>query len=228
MAPSSSVPLPTLEQLPLLILLILPGFISRKVYDLRVPSQADDGTKYVFDALFYGVLNLGLWIVPLLWVLDRYPESPVILVAVSVAALIVSPLLLALATVSILSSSRLRRWIVHPTPTAWDYFFGLRKPCWILCRLRGGKSIAGYFGGRAFASSFPHRRDVYIEKVWLVDESGRFTQPIRESAGALISMDDCELVEFFEVLEDTSRSTQHGEQDSGATTPPPERGISAS
>jgi hypothetical protein len=193
-------PLPTTEQLPLLLLLVLPGFISRKVYDLRVPSESDDGAKYLLDAIFYGVLNLGLWLIPMVWLLERFEASPYALGIIGLCAFVLSPIVLANLTVLVLSSERLRKWIVHPTPTSWDYFFGQRKPCWALFRLNSGKAIAGFFGPQSFASSFPHRRDAYLQEVWLTDSEGRFLQAVPGSAGALISMDDCELVEFFEAF----------------------------
>ena len=204
-------PLPTTDQWPLLVLLVLPGFISRKVYDLRVPSQSDDGSKYVLDALFYGVLNLGLWVIPLMWALDHYQDRPGVLGVVAVSALVISPVILATLTVKVLTASALRKWTVHPTPTSWDYFFGKRQACWVLFRLRNGNSIAGFYGSDSFASSFPHRRDVYVQEVWLTDAEGRFMKSVSGSAGALISMEDCELVELFQTFPGTQKEAEGAE-----------------
>src|SRR5690606_40318006 len=40
------------DQIPLFLLLMLPGFISRKAYDLQVPGAQDDAGRYAMDALF--------------------------------------------------------------------------------------------------------------------------------------------------------------------------------
>lgn len=193
------------------LLLILPGFISRKVYDLRVPSEAPDTARYVVDALFYGTLNGSIWFLPILWLAPLNETQPLVFLGVLLVALVASPVLLALATVHILSLRRLRRWTRHPIPTAWDHFFGQGKPCWMLFRLKNGTAVGGYFGPGSFASSFPHGRDVYLEQSWLVNETGAFEQVVRGTAGVLVSMDDCVLVEFFESAPGAdSREADHG------------------
>ena len=113
---------------------------------------------------------------------------------------VVSPVVLGILAVRILKSSRLRGLAQHPTPMAWDYFFGRGKSCFMLCRLKNGKSIAGYFGPNSFASSFPNPRGIYLEQTWLMDSDGRLTQPIPGSSGVLLSFDECELVEFLEAI----------------------------
>lgn len=182
------------DQVPLFLLLMLPGFISRKVYDLQVPSAQDDAARYAMDALFYGTVNAGLWIGPVTWV------SPPWFWPVLVAALVVSPTVLSLVVVRILKSRRLQGWTRHPVPMAWDYFFARGIPCWVLFRLKNGKSIGGYFGPKSFASSFPNGRDIFVEQAWVVDEAGRFVRVVEGTAGALVSFDDCELLEFFEAV----------------------------
>lgn len=189
----------TVEQLPLFLLLILPGFISRKVFELRVPSETPDTARYLVDAVFYGTLNLSIWIFPVLSLGPLQSTRPVLFFGALLAALVVSPIMLALATVRILSAKRLRGWTRHPIPTAWDNFFGQGRPCWMLFRLKNGTSVGGYYGPGSFASSFPHHRDVYVEQAWRVDESGKFERMVDGTAGVLVSMADCELVEFFEV-----------------------------
>ena len=182
------------DQIPLFLLLMLPGFISRKIYDLQVPSAQEDAARYAMDALFYGTVNAGLWIVPLTWTPPRW-FGPVLVVA-----LVLSPIALSLTTVRLLESRRLHGWTRHPLPMAWDFFFVRGVPCWVLFRLKNGKSIGGYFGPRSFASSFPNGRDIFVEQAWVVDEHGRFVRMVEGTAGALVSFDDCELLEFFEAV----------------------------
>lgn len=50
----------------------------------------------------------------------------------------------------------------------------------------------------SFASSFPHPRDLYIQQLWIVDSAGYFISAVEDSTGALVSFDECELVEFFQ------------------------------
>jgi len=187
----------TAEQLPLFLVLMLPGLVSRKVYDLQVPSSRDDAGRYALDALFFGTLNAAIWYIPAAWIF-QYTESAMVTFAFMVMALVVSPLGIGILAVRVLKSNRLRGFAQHPTPMAWDYFFGRGKSCFMLCRLKNGKSIAGYFGPNSFASSFPHPRDIYLEQTWLTDAEGRLSAPMPGSTGVLVSFDECELVEFFE------------------------------
>jgi hypothetical protein len=140
-----------------------------------------------------------------------HEARPLVFLGILLMALVASPIFLALITVHILSSKRLRGWTRHPIPTAWDHFFGRGQPCWMLFRLKNGTAVGGYFGPGSFASSFPHGRDVYLEQAWVVDQTGEFEQVVEGTAGVLVSMDDCVLVEFFEVAPGAdSREANHG------------------
>lgn len=200
------------DQVSLFLLLMLPGFISRKVYDLQIPGSQDDAGRFALDALCYGTLNAAIWIVPLAWMAPLVELPPTVAALVALLVLVVSPIALAVGTVRILQSKRMLRWARHPVPMAWDYYFSRRTPCWMLFRLKNGKSIGGYFGPRSFASSYPHGRDIYIEQAWVVNEIGQFVQAVPDSAGALISFDDCELVEFFLALPNTNEGSSSVEQ----------------
>lgn len=200
------------DQVPLFLLLMLPGFISRKVYDLQIPGNQDDAGRYALDALGYGTLNAALWIAPLNWLTPSLQSHPLELWLVALLVLIGSPVGLGVAAVRLLQSKHLRRWARHPVPMAWDYYFGRSTPCWMLFRLKNGKSIGGYFGLRSFASSYPHGRDIYIEQAWVVNDTGQFVRAVPDSAGALISFDECELVEFFLALPDTNEVNPHVDQ----------------
>ena len=89
----------------------------------------------------------------------------------------------------------------HPDPTAWDYHFRKGKAYWVWLTFKSGKVMAGLFGPNSFASSFPHKRDIYIEKLLRLDEHGRVVELIDGSAGALVMMEDLERIQFFEIDE---------------------------
>ncbi|NQW03684.1 MAG: hypothetical protein HQ485_06615 [Acidobacteria bacterium] len=189
-----------MDQVPVFLLLMLPGFISRKVYDLQISGDRHDGTSYAMDAVVYGTLNAAIWIAPLTWAATFQHSHPVWFWTLVLTALVASPVALAIVAVWVLRSKHLRGWTRHPMPMAWDYYFGQGVPCWVLFRLKNGKSIGGFFGAKSFASSYPHGRDIYIEQSWVVDDTGHFVRAVPDSAGALVSFDECELIEFFQTL----------------------------
>jgi hypothetical protein len=64
---------------------------------------------------------------------------------------------------------------------------------------KGGKVMAGLFGPNSFASSFPRRQDLFVEKLLSLNPNGKVVGWSEDSAGALVKMDDLECIEFFEI-----------------------------
>jgi hypothetical protein len=137
----------TSDRLGLFALFILPGVISLKVYALLIPSERAAGPEHLVDALAYGLINLGIWVVPIQWwVLPRQSSHPVTFWLATLVIVVASPAVLGWVAYRVRSSRLLRGRIRHPIPTSWDHFFGMGQPCWMLLRLKTGKSVAGYFG----------------------------------------------------------------------------------
>jgi hypothetical protein len=207
----------TREQLPLVVLLILPGFISTKVFDLLVPGEARDAGRQVLEAMTYGLLNFGLWYVVLADVLLPVRDSaPWVFRLGIVGIFVVSPILLAVLVNAVLRWRGLHRWVRHPIPTAWDFFFWRRQPGWVLIRLKSGLLLGGLFGPESFASSYPHR-DLYVQETWHLDENGQFLSPVPQSKGVLVSMADCETLEFF-AWSDEPQVVNHARENGAANS----------
>ena len=203
----------TSEQLPLVVLLILPGFISTKVFDLLVPGEPRDAGRQVFEAMTYGLLNFGLWYVVLADVLIPLRDSrPWVFRLGVVGILVMSPIALAILANTVLRWRGLHRWVRHPIPTAWDFYFWKREPGWVLIRLKRGLLLGGLLGPKSFASSHPNR-DLYIQEAWRLDANGQFVAPVPQSRGVLVSMDDCESLEFFAWSDQPREVDDAGEND---------------
>ncbi|WP_334676251.1 DUF6338 family protein [Klebsiella pneumoniae] len=99
--------------------------------------------------------------------------------------------------------SRMREWdwlckyMPHPTGRAWDYFFGLKVPCWMIITLKDGKKIAGKYGANSFASSAPEPEQIYLEEHWELNSDGGFERQRTSTLGILILSKDIEHLEFF-------------------------------
>lgn len=98
--------------------------------------------------------------------------------------------------------SPVRKRVIHPTPKAWDDFFGRREICFVLVHLRNGNIVGGLYAGNSFTSSFPHEEDIYLEEVWYVDENGQFQGAMPNTKGMLITRDAFDYLELFEVPSD--------------------------
>ncbi|MBM4045281.1 MAG: hypothetical protein FJ279_09220 [Planctomycetes bacterium] len=194
----------TVENLQLFLIFVVPGFIALKVYALRIPGERLDVSSAMLDAITYSMANLGLmsWLVILLRRESFAANHPVLFLLGTFVILVITPALLALGVCSFRTSEFAKRWLVHPAPSGWDFFFSQRRPCFILFHLRNGKLLGGFYGMRSFASSFPNEPDVFVEEVWRVDEYGRFTERVPDTAGCFVRYAECERIELFRAEEE--------------------------
>jgi len=86
---------------------------------------------------------------------------------------------------------------INPIPTGWDWFFSRADPCYVLVTLTSGKEVAGYFGGASMASSDPDRHDLYLERVYVIDQEGVW-QPVERSRGIYLTAAQIAFIEFKE------------------------------
>lgn len=194
------------EKLVFFVVLVIPGFVALKVWEMLVPTARRTYQHSIIDGLTYGILNFVL----LFWLLKLAAENltwdahPVWLTVAVVGYGFAFPALCTILLFRIRNSKPIRKWMLNPTPTAWDSFFGQRKPVWILVHLKNGNLLGGLFGHNSYASSNPEDpeiQDIYIEQVWGVDGMGRFSDAIPLSKGVLIGSTEIEYFEFFEAID---------------------------
>lgn len=179
----------------LFLLLIVPGFVAIKVFDLLVASERRDFSKSLIEVAAYGAVNLAL-LRPLVGYLDPNGSS-VATYVVGVLIVLVVPAFLAVGWRALLSAKFLRGVVIHPVPAAWDFYFQRAEPCWVICHLKSGELVGGWFGEQSFASGFPQAQELYIERLWKMNPSGAFESEVDRSLGGFVRREDCNLVEFF-------------------------------
>lgn len=89
-----------------------------------------------------------------------------------------------------------QRFFPHPTGSAWDYFFSLKQPGWVIVQMKTGRKVAGLYGGESFASSAPNPRELFLQEAWLLNDDGGFERVVNDSAGVIV----CGEVESIEVF----------------------------
>ncbi len=200
----------TLERLQLFLLVVMPGIIAIKVYDLFYPPEKRDFGSSLLEAMAYGLLNLAIWVLPLISI-NRKPfiEAHLAWYAVlSACFLVISPVLLALGVVWLRNTRFVSSRVGYPNKTAWDDFFKRRQECWILFHLKDGRMLGGYFGEKSYASTFPQQPEIYVEEVWRVDAGGEFIEKVEGTLGTVIRQADCERLEFLFVEGDDTNGTK--------------------
>ena len=147
------------ETLPLLAFFVLPGYLSWCVWRIIVPVRTTRLSDSLVAILMLGLLNYILvgW-----WGLGISREFGVLGQAVMLAGIfVIVPLAWPFIPRMMIGIPFVAQRIVHPTPKAWDYFFGLHVPCFVLVRLKNGRLLGGVMDARSFASSFPSAEDMY-------------------------------------------------------------------
>ncbi|MGX4735624.1 DUF6338 family protein [Kitasatospora griseola] len=199
----------TVEQLAILVALMLPGIFYQAVSDrLRGPqaSEQEPQNRALRALAISGLLDAvyavaaGPWVVRLLGEGDggplaavlRHPRQAGLAVLLLV---VVVPAGAAWAAASV----RRRRERAHyePTPTAWDFLFADRDPCFVRIRLKGGLWVGGWLGSRSAVSAFPQPQDIYLESQWRLDRDGTFLGRVPGTTGVYVKGSEIEVLELL-------------------------------
>ena len=209
------------ESLPYLIVFVLPGYLSWSVWRVLFPIRTTRVADSLIAIIMAGLVNSFLvgWVIPEVRVLDSLFGQ----VAAFAGVYLVAPDLWPLIIRALLQIPFVKQRIVHPIPKAWDYFFGLHVPCFVLARLKNGALLGGVMGSRSFASSYPSDEDLYLEQLWSVTDQGQFLSPVPDTKGALISRSDCEYIQFIEMMRRSNGNERHTSSASGK----PQKGLPA-
>lgn len=185
------------DKLQLLLIIVLPGFISIKIWGLINPTAVLKTADYLIDAICYSFFNFAglFWLIPIANGLDNKTISALLFILILIVFPAVWPILLKI----FLSAKWLRGKTLSPIPKAWDYFFGKCESCFMLLHLKNGKKIGGLYHRDSFASAYPESRDLYISELWSTDERGHFLSKIPGTKGMLISHDVVDYIELFRI-----------------------------
>lgn len=188
------------EKLVIFLIMLVPGFISLKVWDLLVPSERRDFSKSLVDAIAYSAINFALlfWLVDYLSKPNLAQLSPKGFFAGNLFLFFIFPVFWPIALLWVMKWPLLARHIVNPVQKPWDYVFAKRESAWVIVHLKNGGVVGGKFASQSFASSYPAKEQIYIEELWQLDDQRNFTKRIERTKGSIVLGDDILAVEFFE------------------------------
>ena len=180
----------------LFLLFFIPGFISQRVYALLVADDPKDSQTVLLSAVAYSSVNYAICS-PLL-VAAAGLKPPVWAAAVlALAVLFVLPVIWPIVWFRLLRWEPIRRRTISQVKRPWDYIFGQNKPYWLIVHLTNGKRIAGVYGSKSFASSYPQKEQMYLEKAWELDADGKFKREVPDTDGVIIMSSDIEFIELL-------------------------------
>jgi len=180
----------------LIILFIIPGFISLKVWGIINPSKKILISESLIEAIVFSSFNYIVTI----WAYPLFKETSYIYFYYFIA-LVIIPILWPILVNLLLKIKFLNKLNISLIPKSWDYFFSKEESCFMIIHLKNGRMIGGLYGTGSFASSYPEKEDIYLEEIWRIDPEGKFSEKIEDSKGLLINHDVIEYVEFFKISE---------------------------
>ncbi len=190
---------------------LVPGFIIDWVLSAFAAPRKQDSQILLLRFLTLSCANYALWSLPIYYsITTRLPQTHPFGAALLYAVVVLfSPIVLGVLIGGALKSPIPRRMLfrlgfntLHAVPTSWQYKFGsVKRGVWIVVTLTEGSQIAGVWGVRSFASSDSECRDLYIERVYKIGDTGQWNA-VERSDGVFIAKDQVKTIEFFEIQGD--------------------------
>lgn len=183
-----------------LIALVIPGFISMRVYSLLNPADRMSLKDGLLEAGAFGVANFVFmwWAIVLLLRPGFVSASPWAAYGLIILVFLLAPIVWPVLAFLALRRLSARGLILDRAPTSWDHFFGKRQPCWVIVHLKDGRRIGGYYGADSYASSYPKSGHIYLEQLWKLEADGTFGGKVERSKGIVLRPDDYQFIEVFE------------------------------
>lgn len=198
----------TVEAIAVIILIFIPGYVFlqfTKSAVTFVPRSID--ARYFFAVITWGGLvhlAAAYFSLPLLgWYQDGQLEHHAVYAAIwSVLVLVVAPLLLGIFGAWVIKQPLIDKALGHigmdyvrRTPSAWN-FATKSGSAWVRVHLKDGTIIGRVFEDHSFADD-AGEKDLFLERVYHLTDTGDFDDPVADTAGVWIPHDVISHVMFF-------------------------------
>lgn len=181
--------------------LLVPGliilFVRSQFVTGRMPSHSAMLLSYLAVSLVYYALSFLL-----LDPIQRLSEREYGREVIWSILIFIGPALIGLLLGINIRKNLLHRFLqrcglnlVHPITTAWDWKFGNMTEQWVLVTLKDDTRFVGFCGQSSFISSDPTNRDIYIEQIYDIDNTGSWSSP--GPKGVLIAPGEVKTIEFW-------------------------------
>lgn len=87
--------------------------------------------------------------------------------------------------------------LLDPIPRAYDHVFASRGTGFVILTFQSGTVIYGYYGPNSRAGRDPERSEMYVERLYSVDDDGNWNE-LDPPRAALIALDGLRAIEFLE------------------------------
>jgi hypothetical protein len=186
------------DNLEFLFIFFIPGFISIRVYNLLVASKPFKSKDYLLDIFTFSVINFAafFWIFTEYLTPSLFTSSRELFILIFFLIIFIAPIFWPIIYLLIIRIPFIRKQIVLPHATAWDFFFHKRVSCWVKITLISGETVAGLYNPDSYASTHPNEQ-IYLEKLYKYTEKDGFVEEIEQTMGCIIWAKDIKIIEFF-------------------------------
>lgn len=182
-----------------MIVFLIPGLISLKMYDFNIPNVRRDFSKSIFEVIAYSGMNF-IFFYPLLSLISTpnfQNTHKYIFLFLMYFIFLIMPLMWPVIYLKILSLRVFSNHLPNPYDNPWDYVFAKDfGRIFVIVNFKNGERVGGIFGRNSFASSSLAKEQIYLEQQWILDDEG-FVKPNERSKGIIIFRDEISSVELL-------------------------------
>jgi len=187
---------------------LLPGGIIEATTRSIKPRRRISAAQELLRWLGYSVVNNAIWSWAILIIWKQLPHDSlltwILLLAVIITSSVITGIILGfIQTKDIISKTAdlVNIRIENPIPTAWDYVLSRqRNPCFMIVTLIDGTHFYGYFGEDSLASSDNDYRDIYLEYIYVLNDTNEKWE-IVPGKSALLNADQIASIEIIRLEE---------------------------
>jgi len=93
---------------------------------------------------------------------------------------------------------RLSMPVTHPVQRGYDFAFGRgREPGFVIVKYFDDTTVLGFFGETSLAASDPERSDLYLERLYFLNDDGSWQEPDPSRSG-LVNLEEVRSIEFLD------------------------------
>lgn len=189
------------------IAFLIPGFIITSITKRIIPSIDKDYKTKILENFIYSFINIFIWAIPIYSIYinrELWEKNYILLWIIMFLIIFVTPLTISLIIIAFNKYDIIRKICIHLQITstdveasAWDFKFKQIENEWVIITLNNNKVIRGFIGKYSYISSNPRERDIYIDKVYMVNEQQEWIKK-EGTDGILIKAEEIKSIEFFD------------------------------
>jgi hypothetical protein len=195
---------------------VLSGFVIFLVRNAYVVGERPKFSEFALDIGLYSLVNQLIWrlmgwllslIFAALTKMSTAPESLPRLVPGEDLQFYLEVLVLPICIGIVTGKAMRDGWltgpfkalsipIVDPVPRAYDHVFSQRDVGFVIVTFRDGQRVYGYYGNASRAGRDPARSEIYLERLYSIDETGQWIE-MKPSRSVLVNLSDLRAIEFL-------------------------------